>query len=341
MPSFAPSAPSQRRAAPRTARARRGLRLAGSWGLALLVLAVGAGGATAWPGQAFPVQSIGNRGTDVGTIQLLLRHHGMAAPATGLFDASTAELVKTFEAGAGLPADGVVDAVLWQRLLVRLGPGSTGPAVIALQRQLNEKRAAGLVVDGAFGERTRLAVLAFQRHASIGATGIAGPATWNALLWHFELPRFSGTGLCDYSVGNGAANWGTAAATAQTEAAGRLVSAQGYGRVAVGDVSREHGGTLAGHSSHQRGLDVDVRLMRKANDQCTRSSNWRFATYDRAATRALIKAIRAAAPGHVKVIYFNDPVLIREGLTRWREGHEDHLHIRYCEASHPVAAYDC
>ena len=35
--------------------------------------------------------------------------------------------------------------------------------------------------------------------------------------------------------------------------------------------------------------------------------------YDRGATRALIKAIRAAAPGHIKVIYFNDPVLIREG----------------------------
>ena len=57
--------------------------------------------------------------------------------------------------------------------------------------------------------------------------------------------------------------------------------------------------------------------------------------YDRAATRALIKMIRAAAPGHVKLIYFNDPVLIREGLTTWYSGHDDHLHIRYCEPSYP------
>ena len=51
--------------------------------------------------------------------------------------------------------------------------------------------------------------------------------------------------------------------------------------------------------------------------------------------------IRAAAPGHVKLIYFNDPVLIREGLTTWFSGHDDHLHIRYCEPSYPIARYRC
>ena len=64
--------------------------------------------------------------------------------------------------------------------------------------------------------------------------------------------------------------------------------------------------------------------------------NYRWTTYDRAATRDLIKAIRATASGHVKLIYFNDPVLIREGLTTWYSGHDDHLHIRYCEKIHPV-----
>ncbi len=46
-------------------------------------------------------------------------------------------------------------------------------------------------------------------------------------------------------------------------------------------------------------------------------------------------------PGHVKVIYFNDPVLIGEGLTKRLAGHDDHLHVRYCEAWHPVIAYRC
>lgn len=43
----------------------------------------------------------------------------------------------------------------------------------------------------------------------------------------------------------------------------------------------------------------------------------------------------------MKLIYFNDPVLIREGLTTWYTGHDDHLHIRYCEKVYSVSAYDC
>ena len=110
----------------------------------------------------------------------------------------------------------------------------------------------------------------------------------------------------------------------------------GHGRVSVGDVSFEHGGNIPLHQTHEVGLDVDVRPIRKADNQCTWGTNWRFTTYDRTATRALIKTIRAAAPGHVKLIYFNDPVLIREGLTTHFAGHDDHLHIRYCENALPV-----
>ena len=89
------------------------------------------------------------------------------------------------------------------------------------------------------------------------------------------------------------------------------------------------------------GLDVDIRPIRDDENQCTWARNWRLASYDRAATRALIKAIRATAPGHVKLIYFNDPVLISEGLTTRYAGHDDHLHIRYCERVYPIAAYRC
>jgi hypothetical protein len=49
----------------------------------------------------------------------------------------------------------------------------------------------------------------------------------------------------------------------------------------------------------------------------------------------LVQAIRAAAPGHIKVIWFNDPVLIDEGLTSPLDNHDNHLHIRYCEKVHP------
>ena len=55
----------------------------------------------------------------------------------------------------------------------------------------------------------------------------------------------------------------------------------------------------------------------------------------------MINDIRAAAPGHVKLIYFNDPVLIREGLTTHFPGHDDHLHVRYCETSYRLPMYRC
>ncbi len=84
--------------------------------------------------------------------------------------------------------------------------------------------------------------------------------------------------------------------------------------MAVGDIGFEHGGDIPGHETHEQGLDVDLRPMRDAENQCSNGTDYRQTAYDRAATRALIREIRAAAPGHVKVIYFNDPVLIGEGL---------------------------
>jgi hypothetical protein len=197
-------------------------------------------------------------------------------------------------------------------------------------------------VSGSFGAATEAAVIAFQRRMGLARTGVVDTTTWRALAWHFELPRFSPTSLCDYSVGNGPANWGTAEAIASLEAVGRTVFSLGYGRVAVGDVSFEFGGPIRGHESHRVGLDVDVRPLGRANDQCgVAGTTWRSTAYDRAATRTMIQKLRAYAPGHIKLIWFNDPVLIGEGLTTWHTGHDDHLHVRFCEAIDPLAAYDC
>ncbi|HET9344388.1 MAG TPA: penicillin-insensitive murein endopeptidase, partial [Candidatus Limnocylindrales bacterium] len=137
------------------------------------------------------------------------------------------------------------------------------------------------------------------------------------------------------------ANWGTAELISTLEAAGRAMVQAGYGQVPVGDLGYEHGGDHPEHRTHEVGLDADLRMMRKANDQCSSPSNWRLAAYDRTATRALVKAIRVATPGHVKEILFNDPQLIAEGLTVFRAGHDDHLHVRLCEAGHPVPLYRC
>lgn len=296
---------------------------------------------------AWPVQSLGDRGTDVLAIQHLLRARLprgslVLPPIDARFGAPTDAAVRAFQRQVGLPESGIVDAPTWTRLARAVMPGARGSAVLALQIELRSKVHAPVLVTGRYDERTRTAVGAFQRHIGLPVTGVADQPTWRALVWHFETPWFgSSTGLCDYTLENGPANWGTAEAIASLVATGQAVSALGYGRIAVGDVSLEHGGDIPGHATHERGLDVDIRPIRVKRDQCAWGTNIRLSSYDRAATRVLIQQIRAAAPGHVKLIYFNDPVLIREGLTTWFAGHDDHLHIRYCEARHALAAYDC
>jgi peptidoglycan hydrolase-like protein with peptidoglycan-binding domain len=300
----------------------------------------GAGSAAAGV-PSYPHQSLGDRGSDVRAIQGFLRHHGATdLRISGVYDPPTVEAVGAFQSARGLPVTGMVNGPTWARLLVRLEAGSIGVAVAVLQRQLNEKRRTTLVIDGVFGDATLSAVRSFQRHAGLALTGAVEATTWRYLISHFERPSF-GRWVCDYQVGNGLADWGTGAAIGGIEAAAVPVVLRGHGRVAIGDIGFEHGGDIPGHESHERGLDVDVRPMRRDENQCRWGVSYRSPSYDRTATRDLIRAIRAAAPSHVKVIWFNDPTLIREGLTRWHVGHDDHLHIRYCEKVYPLPAYDC
>ena len=320
--------------------------------LAAVAILASAPPAAAVAGVAWPVQSLGDRGTDVLAIQHLLRARlapdpapGAVAPppADGVFRSSTDAAVRAFQSANGLAPDGIVDWATWGKLIGHIREGATGELVVALQVELVAKRHAQLSISGRLGPVTEAALVAFQKHMWLAPTGVADTATWRALVWHDELPAFgSTTGLCDYSVGNGPANWGTAEAIATTEAVGRTVQSLGYGRVAVGDVSFEHGGPIPGHVTHERGMDDDVRPLRKANDQCAvAGTTWRSTAYDRAATRQMILRFRAYAPGHIKVIYFNDPILIGEGLTVAFTGHDDHLHVRFCEIRHPLTTYDC
>jgi peptidoglycan hydrolase-like protein with peptidoglycan-binding domain len=309
-----------------------------------LVVSGAATPAGAFSGAFFPTQSVGNRGTDVAAIQYLLRNRGLVVRIDSVFSAATQTAVRSFQERYGIPVDGIVAPPTWAKLIVLLKSGSTGDAVRAVQHQLNQKRSARLHVDGTFGTMTVSAVVAFQRHAGLVADGVMNSATWRNLIWHYEYANFAPASLCDYTdtTGNGTkANWGTAAAIGQMEAAAAAGYRAGTGAIGVGDISLEHGGNIAGHTFHERGLEVDLRPIRRDRLQCRWGTSWRWTSYDRTATRVLVRALRAAAPGHLRLIYFNDPILIREGLTRWYTGHDGHLHVRYCEKTHPDPIYDC
>jgi len=285
--------------------------------------------AHAYANAFFHTQSTGNRGVDVQAIQYLLTAAGYPATADGVFGSGTASAVRSFQSARGLTADGIVGPNTWGALAVTLRQGSSGNAVRALQVELNAKRGAGLAVDGVFGSGTYNAVRTFQSHAGITIDGVVGPTTWRNLVWHYDYPGFAN--MCDKDPdGNGTANWGTAAAIAQIERAAAVFAGTGQGRVPLGDVSFEHGGDIPGHASHEVGLDVDVWPIRTDSAQCTGTRiTWQSTAYDRAATRQLVQAIRNAAPGHVELIFFNDPTLISEGLTTSYPNHDNHLHVRY------------
>ena len=310
--------------------------------IAAAVLALAATApATAAATRTYPTQSLGDRGADVRAIQGLLGHHGFGVPIDGIYGQATVDQVKAFQAAKGTLVSGIVWPSVWRNLIVDLGPASTGEAVKVVQRLLNEKRFAGIGVTGTFDAPTIAAVKTFQAHMGMTANGLVGPTTWQNLVWHYDYVGFNGTTLCDYSDGYGKVNWGTGGGVGLLEAGATGFAKSVKGGVAIGDLGKEHGGDIGGHATHEVGLDVDIRLIRDDRKQCSWGTNYHLASYDRNATRILIKAIRAAAVGHIKLIYFNDPVLIAEGLTTKYPNHDDHLHVRYCESSHADSRYRC
>jgi peptidoglycan hydrolase-like protein with peptidoglycan-binding domain len=295
----------------------------------VVVLGLAARPASAYPNAFFHTQSQGNRGVDTLAVQHLLTARGHATGADGVFGPATASAVRAFQSARNLTVDGVVGPNTWGALVVTVRQGDSGPAVRAVQALLNKKRRLSLAVDGVFGSGTRSAVVAFQQHAGIDADGVVGPVTWRNLVWHYAYPSFAN--MCDKDPdGNGAANWGTGSTIGQLEAAAASFAGTGNGGLPLGDISFEHGGDIPGHASHETGLDVDVWPIRTDSAQCTAGRiTWQSSTYDRAATRTLVQRIRSTASGQVESIFFNDPVLIGEGLTTQYPNHDNHLHINY------------
>lgn len=97
-------------------------------------------------------------------------------------------------------------------------------------------------------------------------------------------------------------------------------------QISVGHISRQSGAVFPPHKSHRVGVDVDIRPVR--NDlKNLKVTIFDKANYNRDLTRKLIHLIRANTK--IKLILFNDPVLVAEGLCRSYPGHHNHLHVRF------------
>ncbi|WP_445321597.1 peptidoglycan-binding domain-containing protein [Nocardioides sp. GXZ039] len=135
------------------------------------------------PSQAasYPNLSQGSSGANVTSLQFLLTSRGFSTAADGEFGSGTRDAVAAFQSAAGLDADGVAGPQTFTALVPVLRQGDRGPAVQALQVQLN-KHGSSLDTDGDFGPATAGAVQAFQSANGLDADGVVGQATWTTLL---------------------------------------------------------------------------------------------------------------------------------------------------------------
>lgn len=95
--------------------------------------------------------------------------------------------------------------------------------------------------------------------------------------------------------------------------------------MAVNDVSLPRGGKTPDHSGHQSGNAGDIVLPRKGGR--FGGTRWTNTNYDRSATEAILRALRAQPWVDKNTLYFNDPTLINKGLCRRARGHDNHIHF--------------
>jgi murein DD-endopeptidase MepM/ murein hydrolase activator NlpD len=159
------------------ARASRPLSLAT---LAVVVVALAA-----------PAAADGAGSASVAALQAGLRARGLyAGDVDGYAGPLTEAAVRELQRRAGLAVDGIAGPATRRALGWRgrhpygsrtIVPRARGWDVAALQFKVAWRGFPSGTFDGAFGERTRSAVLRFQRRAGLLADGIAGPGTLRAL----------------------------------------------------------------------------------------------------------------------------------------------------------------
>ena len=140
----------------------------------------------------------GDRGTEIGKLQRLLRLHGYQEISIDLYFGSiTKQAVIDFQQKYGLESQGTVNSETWFALretLIHqavvdpeLQQGVRKPiAVKQLQWLLRRHHYGNITVDGHFTAAVKEAVTDFQTRHHLEPNGIVNPQTWVALRSHLQ-----------------------------------------------------------------------------------------------------------------------------------------------------------
>jgi peptidoglycan hydrolase-like protein with peptidoglycan-binding domain len=132
-----------------------------------------------------------------------------------------------------------------------------------------------------------------------------------------------GTGLYCYKAEN--ARYGLAGTIAALREIAAILNRRYAGRrYGVGDISLLGGGDISGHVSHEKGVDVDVRLLR--GDWAEEGVVWQDSAYSRQRTQELLDLFWTNSLLAVDKIFFNDAQT--QGTQPW-PNHDNHFHVRF------------
>ena len=206
----------------------------------------------------------GMRGEEVRQMQAALIRLGyLGGTADGIFGTNTENAVKKFQKSSRLKADGLAGSKTLEILYQKAGSsgssdssakkpasdtsssasgtsgsssglfggnystlrkGNSGSRVAALQKQLIQLGYLQGSADGKFGEKTRSAVMAFQKANRLTADGLAGKKTLEAL-------EKGGTAASKASTSGSSGSGSTASDQSATPSSGKTASAPSGGQV--------------------------------------------------------------------------------------------------------------
>ncbi len=263
--------------------------------------------------------------------------HDLELMETGAYDAATQAAVKQLNTGVKFGSEGGVVLPVQQRLVA---------AKFLTQAQLDTGR-------GIFGNKTQTALQSFQLANNIQPTGIVDDASYRVLFRTVPslppdkthgsndtidtvLPEGPpGSGYTTYNrEAGGVDQFGTQGTIrALQELALTWAATHPTVLLQYGDISRKGGGPffnaknpkVLDHGTHRDGRACDIRPISKGGALIATTFN--DATYDQALTLELAKLIRLKFPK--AAVLFNDPKLIKAGLTKQHPNHDNHLHVLF------------